>query len=220
MDKLMNASNASGVGRVLIEGEYVGYVAKRDMTRDSYKIIFIGGSPITEQSDWFTIEEFNYYEEIECSTGNDTINKDYEKLKRTLRHLYEKEEPVYFVVKNNKIYPTGLYTLDKVEKKTAMIISTYHELYTEDMACYRLPESSSRNEVGSSNWLMNKYANQPDGTNRMNAVLFNNTLIDLEWCRVKEYKLNLLDILEVAVENKVWTPAGLSSHICTYKEPK
>lgn len=223
MDKLMNAANESGGNSKLNDGEYVFYILRRQEKPESYTLLFMGESPANESVMTFTIDMF---EDFRMNKWNNILGRetrDEYKLRFMLKELFDYEEPAYCVVDNNKMYTKSLYKMEDPTMKTMktiMMVSPEPEVITEDMTRYKLPKWSHPSDIGSANWFMNKYASKPSQCNSAYAVVFNNTIVDIVWYRTKEYRLNLLDILEEAVESKGWTSAGLASHICTYKEPK
>lgn len=229
MDKLMNAANESGGNSKLKDGEYVFYILRRQEKPESYTLLFIGESPSNESVMTFTIDMFEDFRRNKWDNILGTEIRDEYKLRFMLRELFDYEEPGYCLVDNNKIYTkslyktentTSLYKTEVTTRKNIMMISPEPEVITEDMMRYKLPEWSNPNDMGSANWFMNKYISKPSKCNAVHAVLFNNTIVDIVWYRTRVYKLNLLDIIEDAVERGGWTSSGLSSHICTSKEPK
>lgn len=106
--------------------------------------------------------------------------RDEYKLRFMLRELFDYEEPGYCVIaNNNKIYTISLYKTENITRKTIMMISPTPEVITEDMMRYKLPKWSNPNDMGSANWFMNKYISKPSLCNSVDAVLFNNTIVDI-----------------------------------------
>jgi len=210
MDKLMNAANASGRNSKLKDGEYVFYILRRQEKPESYTLLFIGESPSDESVMTFTIDMFEDFSRKKWYNRLGGEPRDEYKLRFMLRELFDYEEPGYCAIANNKIYTNNLYKTENTTRKTIMMISPTPEVITEDMMRYKLPKWSNPNDMGSANWFMNKYISKPSLCNSVDAVLFNNTIVDIIWYQAKEPKLNLLDIIEDAVESKGWTSAGLS----------
>ena len=220
MDKLLNAARAIGGKSELKDGEYVFYILRRQEYPDRYTLLFMGESPSNESVMTFKIDMFEDFRRNKWDNILGTETRDEYELSFMLQELFDQEEPGYCLIDNNKIYTKSLYKTENTTRKVIMMVSPTPEVITEDMMRYKLPQWSNPKDIGSASWFMNKYINKPSLCNSAYVVLFNNTIVDIVWHKAKEYKLNLLDIIEDAVENKGWTSSGLSSHICTCKEPK
>ena len=95
------------------------------------------------------------------------------------------------------------------------MLSPTPEVITEDMKTHRLPEYNYKTGVGTIQWFLNKYADRREGYNVLNAILYNDNLVDLEWSRGVPTRHNLLDRLQYFTQNIGWTPEEIINYLGT-----
>jgi len=214
MDKLMNASDASNTGSSFKDGEYVFYVIKELGDKSGYVLRFIGRSPKYKHKISVDLSICKHYGKLDDSSSNSgEIDKC--SPERILDDLYTYEEPGHCVIRNGILYIRRLHSTKNLVKKRVMMLSVGPEVITEDMKTYRLPEYDCDTGVGTVQWLLNKYADKRSGYNILNAILYNNKLVDLEWSRGIPTRHNLLDRLQYFTQSVGWTPEEIINYLGT-----
>lgn len=214
MDKLMNASNASNTGSSFKDGEYVFYIMRELDDKNGYVLRFIGESPKSRHKVSVTLDVCEHYKKLKDSTL-DTGAKSKYNPERLLDDLYEYEEPGHCVVSNGVLYVRRLYSTENIVKKRVMMLSPTPEVITEDMKTYRFPGYIYNTGVGTIQWFLNKYADRIEGCNVLNAILYNDKLVDLEWERGLPTRHNLLDRLQYFTQNVGWTTEEIINYLGT-----
>lgn len=214
MDKLINASNASNTDSSFKDGEYVFYVIKELGDKTGYVLRFIGESPKARQKISVALSMCVHYRKLDDSSSN---SREIDKCspERILDDLHEYEEPGHCVIRNGILYIRRLHSVKSLVKKRVMMVSNIPEFVMEDMSTYKLPKWSNSNDAGSAGWLMEKYINKPEVCTVLNALIFNDVLVDIEWSRDIPTQHNLLDRLQYFIQNIGWTAEEIINYLGT-----